>query len=95
MGPWQWRQSNMKNLRTLFAAMRAAGLIAIAALFLYVEWRFIHGNLANALNLLIQVFVIASTLLLPLFWLLLGVTLIGHFGKRRIEKRVEQSLVDG
>ncbi len=81
----------MKNPRNLFVVMRAVGLAAICILFFYVEWRFIHGNLSNALNLLIQVFVIGSTLLLPLFWLLLAVALIGHFGKRRIDKRTAQA----
>lgn len=84
----------MRNLLSLFITMRIAGLLAIGALFLFVEWRFIHGNLSNALNLLIQLFVIGSVFLLPLFWVLLAVTLVGHFGKRRIEKRVEEPVTE-
>ena len=79
----------MRKLLSLFVTMRIAGLLAILALFLFVEWRFIHGNLSNALNLLVQFFVVGSVLLLPLFWVLLAITLVSHFGKRRIEKRME------
>ncbi|NQU09002.1 MAG: hypothetical protein HQ583_10590 [Candidatus Abyssubacteria bacterium] len=84
----------MRNLLSLFITMRIAGLLAIGALFLFVEWRFIHGNLSNALNLLVQLFVVGSVFLLPLFWVLLAVTLVGHFGKRRIEKRVEEPVTE-
>lgn len=82
----------MRNLMSLFIAMRIAGLLAIGALFLYVEWRFIHGNLSNALNLLVQLYVVGSVLLLPLFWVLLAVTLVGHFGKRRIDRKIKQAV---
>ena len=77
----------MKDLRNLFVGMRAAGTVAVIILCFHVEWRFIHGNLSNALNLLVQLYVIASVLILPLFWLLFAITLFGHFGARAVQKR--------
>ena len=79
----------MKNMRTVFRVMRTGGLLAILALFLYVEWRFIHGNLANALVPLIQLFAVGSVFLLPIYWVLLAITLIGWIGGRRMDKKAK------
>jgi hypothetical protein len=74
--------------------MQVTGLGAIAILFLYVEWRFIHGDLSNALNPLVQFFVVGSVLILPLFWILLCVTIAGYVTKRIMNKRIGQSRIE-
>lgn len=81
----------MKVLRGLFVSIHVVGLIAIVVLFLYVEWRFIHGNLSNALNPLVQLFVVGSVFILPPFWLLVCVTVAGYAGKRIIKKKIARS----
>ena len=82
----------MRILQGLFFLMRAFGLAAIAVLFLYVEWRFIHGNLANALNPLVQLYVVGSMLILPLFWILLCITVAGYAGRRIMRKKTGESM---
>jgi chromate transport protein ChrA len=84
----------MKILKSLFLLMHMSGLVAIAALFIHVEWRFIHGNLSNALNPLVQLFVVGSMLILPLFWVLLCITVAGYVGKRIIRKKTMQTVAD-
>jgi len=84
----------MRILKNLFPLMHACGLSAIAVLFLYVEWRFIHGNLSNALNPLVQLFVVGSMFILPLFWVLLCITVAGYVGKRIIRKKTSRSGAD-
>ncbi len=79
-----------KFFRGLFAVLRVAGLIGIVVLFLHVEWRFVHGNFANFFKPLVQLFVIGSCLILPLFWLLVGITLASHFGNAVVRKRIHQ-----
>lgn len=78
----------MKILHGLLASMQVVGLITMGILFLYVEWRFIHGNPANALNPLVQLFVVGSVLILPPFWLVLCITVAGYAGKRIIRRKM-------
>lgn len=85
----------MPNPRTVFRILRVAGLIAIVALLLRSEWRFIHANLAGALNWRIQLYAVGSVLLLPHYWVALAITLVGHFGKRRIDKRAAKAAKEG
>jgi len=80
----------MQAARNFFVVLRASGAIAILVLFLYVEWRFIHGNFANAFNAFVQLFVIGSVLILPLFWFLVVITLAGHFGERITHNRLNR-----
>ncbi len=85
----------MRNLLSLFVAMRIAGLLGILAFFIFIEWRFIHGGRADGgSRLMQQLFAVVTMLMLPHFWILLAVTLVGHFGKRRIEKRLEQPVTE-
>jgi chromate transport protein ChrA len=81
----------MSNKHNLFRIIRAVGLLAIVALLLRSEWRFIHANLAGALNWRIQLYVVGSVLLLPHYWVALALALVGHFGKRRIDKRAAKA----
>lgn len=82
----------MSNMRTFFRIIRAVGLLGILAFLIFIEWRFIHGGRADGgSRLMQQLFAIVTMLMLPYFWMLLGVTLVGHFGKRRIEKKAEKA----
>ena len=81
----------MSNLRTLFRILRIAGLVAILALLLRSEWRFVHGHLPHILNLKIQFFAVASLLLVPVFWALLVITIGSFIGKWIIEKRLRKA----
>lgn len=85
----------MSNLRTVFRIIRIVGLLAILAFFIFIEWRFIHGGRADGgSRLMQQLLAVVTMLLLPHFWILLAITLVGHFGKRRIEKRLEQPVTE-
>lgn len=81
-----------KFLKGLFTALRGAGLIGIVVLFLYVEWRFVHGNFANFFKPLVQLFVVGSCLILPLFWILVGITVASHFAMRAMRKNLKDEL---
>jgi cell division protein FtsX len=81
-----------KFLRGLFAALRGAGLIGIVVLFLHVEWRFVHGNFYNFFKPLVQLFVVGSCFILPLFWILVGITVASHFGMRAMRKNLGDEL---
>ena len=78
----------MATLQRIFGVLRTAAFFGIIILLLYVEYRFVHGNFSNAFNPLVQLFVVGSTVLLPLFWILLVIALGAHFGKRIIRRRL-------
>lgn len=81
----------MSNLRTVFRIVRIVGLLAILALFLRSEWRFVSGHLPHILSLRIQFYAIASLLLIPVFWALFVVTLGSHVGKWIVERRMKKA----
>ncbi len=81
----------MKKLQVLFTALRAGGLIGILLLFIRVEYMFVHANISYLVNPLIQFFAVASMLILPLCWILIGAAFVGHFGRRAMKKRIEQA----
>jgi hypothetical protein len=78
----------MRVLNVFLSAALWGSAAAILFLFVHVEWRFIHGNLANALNPLVQLFVLGSMLILPLFWLLLAAAVVCCLARRSIRKRI-------
>ena len=79
----------MRILKNLFTVLLAAGLAGIVALFLHVEWMFVHGSLENFFKPLVQLYVLGSMLILPLFWILFAVLIVGFFGRRVIRKRMD------
>jgi hypothetical protein len=81
----------MSNKRNLFRIIRAVGLLGILALLLRSEQRFVHGNLENALNWRVQLYAVGYLLLLPHYYVALALALVGHFGKRRIDKRAAKA----
>ena len=81
----------MSNQRTLYRIIRAVGLLAFLALFLRSEWMFINGNLSSALIWRIQVYAIASILLVPFGWVPLVLIIVGHVGKWRIDRRIKKA----
>ncbi len=86
----------MSNKRTLFRIIRAVGLLGLLAFFIFIEWRFIHGGRADGgSRLMQQLFAVVTMLMLPHFWILLAITLVGHFGKRRIDKRAAKGSQEG
>jgi uncharacterized membrane protein len=84
----------MKALKNLFTILFGAGLVGIVALFLHVEWMFVNGSFANFFKPLVQVFVVGSMLILPLFWVLLAIFVLGYFGRRAIRKRMDRTVVE-
>ena len=82
----------MTNKQTLFRIIRGVGLLGILAFFIFIEWRVIHGGRAGGGGWLMQQLVaVVSMLLLPYFWAMLALTLVGHFGKRKIDKRAAKA----
>ena len=79
----------MPNLRTLFRVLSIAGLLAILAMVLRSEWMFIHGHLPHILNPKIHLFAIGSVLLIPIYYVLLAVTLVGWIGGRMMDKKAK------
>ena len=77
----------MPNLRTLFRVLKIAGLVAIFAMVLRSEWMFMHGDPAHILNLKIHLFAIGSVLLIPIYYVVLAITLVGWIGGRRMDKK--------
>jgi cytochrome b561 len=77
----------MPNLRTLFRVLKIAGLIVIAAMVLRSEWMFMHGHPPHILNPKIHFFAVASVLLIPIYYVVLAVTLVGWIGGRRMDKK--------
>jgi len=82
----------MRALKSLFTVLLGAGLVGIVTLFLYVEWMFVHGSFANFFKPLVQLFVLGSMLILPLFWVLLAILVVGYFGRRVIRKRLDRTV---
>jgi hypothetical protein len=81
----------MSNQRNLFRIIRAVGLLAFLGLIITIEYRFIYGGRADGSGWLMQQLVaIVTTLLLPHFWVLLALILIGHIGKWRIDRRLKK-----
>jgi nitrate/nitrite transporter NarK len=81
----------MSNLRTLFRVVRIVGLLAIVAILFRSEYRFFHGHLPHILNPRIHLYAVGSVLLIPFFWTLLAATIIGHLGKRIVERRMKKA----
>jgi len=82
----------MRALKNLFTVLFGSGLVGIVILFLHVEWMFIHGSFANFFHPLVQLYVLGSTLILPLFWVLLAILVVGYFGRRVIRKCMERTV---
>jgi polyferredoxin len=82
----------MPDKRNLFRIIRAVGLLGLLGLILFIEWRFILGGRADGDSRLMQQLVaMVTTLMLPHFWVALALALVGHFGKRRIDKRAAKA----
>ncbi len=82
----------MRALKSLFTVLLGAGLVGIVTLFLRVEWMFVHGSFSSFFKPLIQLFVLGSMLILPLFWILLAILVVGYFGRRVIRKRMDRTV---
>jgi len=82
----------MISLKNLFTVLLGAGLAGIVTLFLHVEWMFVHGSFANFFKPLVQLFVLGSMLILPLFWVLLAILVVGYFGRRVVGKRMDRTV---
>ncbi len=82
----------MPNNRKLFSIMRAVGLLGILAFIIFIEWRVVLGGRAGGGGWMMgQLLAVVSMLLLPYFWAMPALALIGHFGKRRIDKRAAKA----
>lgn len=82
----------MSDKRTLFRIIRSVGLLGLLAFFIFIEWRVVLGGRGGEGSWLMQQLVaVVSMLMLPYFWILLALTLVGHFGKRRIDKRAAKA----
>jgi len=84
----------MAVLQRIFGVVRALTLLGIVGLLLYTEYQFVHGNIANFFNPLVQLYVVGSALYLPVFRTLCVVALIAHFGKRTIQKRLARQAAE-
>lgn len=79
-------------LRFLAAISRvcwAAGFWGNGLLFLYVEYSLLRDNFARIINPLLHLEVIGVLLSLPLFWVLLALTLLGHFTRNACLRKLE------
>lgn len=72
----------MKGLQGFFGMIYLLGFIGNGLLFLYVEWFYISKSFLQIFNPLLQIQVIVTLLTMPLFWILLVITLLGLFASK-------------
>ena len=67
----------LKGLKILFICIYALGVFGNTLFFLYVEWLFIRGNILQILNPWLHYKVLFFILNTRLFWVLVGITIVG------------------
>ena len=82
----------MSNNRKIFSVMRSVGLVGILAFIVFIEWRVVLGGRGGGGGWMMeQLLALISLLLLPYFWAMPALALVGHIGKRRIDKRAAKA----
>ena len=82
----------MKVLRFLFAAIHLAGFVGIGAVFIYFERTFLRQDSYDLFDPALHLIVLLNMLTSPLFWIMLVITIAGHFGKVKLELLIGKRL---
>jgi hypothetical protein len=83
----------MKALTWFFTGLYIIGYGGNTLLLLYVEWALVMNNWWELLNPFFQLKVLYYMVTQPLFWILVGITVLGMFasiGAKSVEKDVNK-----
>ena len=72
----------MAFIRILLTTAYAIGLIGNSPLFLYMEWTFLWQDVVHMFNPFLHLQILGVLLATPLFWVLLGVTVVALLGAK-------------
>ena len=78
-----------KIIKYILVGMYYIGFIVNSILVLYVEWTYLRQSFFQIINPFLHLQVIIALLTMPIFWILLAITIVGYFGATSIEKHIK------
>lgn len=80
----------MRLLQILSIVFWGVGNLGSGILLLYVEWTYLRHSFVQMLNPFLQLEVLGTLLSIPLFWIFLGMTVLGHYAVESVEQRLNR-----
>ncbi|MBM0741297.1 hypothetical protein JOY44_06635 [Phormidium sp. CLA17] len=81
----------MRLLQILSIVFWGVGNLGSGILLLYVEWTYLRHNFVQIFNPFLQLQVLGTLLSIPLSWIFLGMTVLGHYAVESVEQRLNRS----
>lgn len=81
----------MRLLQILSIVFWGVGNLGSGILLLYVEWTYLRHSFVQMFNPFLQLEVLGTLLSIPLFWIFLGMTVLGHYAVEAVEQRLNRS----